>query len=365
MQPEVPISKLDVQALQLPLDEPESDGTLTWDSVTIVIVEVEAGADRGLGYTYSDASAATLVDGVLRDQVVGRDAMDVPGVSTAMVHQVRNLGRPGIASAAIAAVDNALWDLKARILGLPLCRLLGMARESVPVYASGGFTSYETDQLRRQFADWAAQGFRMMKMKVGREPDEDMSRVAAAREEIGQATELFVDANGAYDRKQALSQALRFSDHGVTWFEEPVSSDDLSGLRLLRDRGPAGMDIAAGEYGYDLFYFRRMLDAGAVDVLQVDVTRCGGITTVLRAAALAEAVPVPLSTHTAQAQHLHVACALPNPVHMEYFLDHARIESKLFDGVVSPADGVIRPDLSRRGTGLELKRSMAERCRVA
>ena len=151
---------------------------------------------------------------------------------------------------------------------MPLVTLLGSVHEVVPVYGSGGFTSYSIEQLQKQLGGWAERGISRVKMKIGTHPDLDLGRVRAAREVIGSGTELFVDANGAYSRKQALAQAHRFAELDVSWFEEPVSSDDLEGLRLLRDRGPAGMDIAAGEYGYDLPYFRRMLEAGAVDVLQ-------------------------------------------------------------------------------------------------
>jgi L-alanine-DL-glutamate epimerase-like enolase superfamily enzyme len=198
-------------------------------------------------------------------------------------------------------------------------------------------------------------------MKVGRQPDEDLRRVRCAREAIGPDAALFVDANGAYDRKQALAFAAAFAESGATWFEEPVSSDDLEGLRLLRDRAPSGLDIAAGEYGYDLFYFRRMLAAGAVDVLQADATRCGGITGFLRAAALADAWGLPLSAHTAPGVHLHPACAAPRLCHVEYFHDHVRIERMLFDGAVTPVDGALHPDLSRPGLGLELKTRDADR----
>jgi L-alanine-DL-glutamate epimerase-like enolase superfamily enzyme len=146
---------------------------------------------------------------------------------------------------------------------------------------------------------------------------------------------------------------------GVTWFEEPVSSDDLEGLRLLRDRGPAGMAIAAGEYGYNLTYFRRMLDAGAVDVLQADASRCAGFTEFLRVAALCAAYQLPLSAHTAPSLHRHVACAAPALVHVEYFFDHERIEQMFFDGAATPVDGALRPDLSRPGMGLALKEADA------
>ena len=170
-----------------------------------------------------------------------------------------------------------------------------------------------------------------------------------------------MDANGAYSRKEALGRAKEFADLQVTWFEEPVSSDDLEGLRLIRDQGPAGMDIAAGEYGYDLFYFRRMLEAGAVDVLQADVTRCGGITEFLRVGALCQARSLPLSAHCAPTLHLHAACALPNIRHLEYFHDHDRIEHMLFDGAPVPGGGELRPDLSRPGIGIDFKRRDAEK----
>jgi L-alanine-DL-glutamate epimerase-like enolase superfamily enzyme len=277
-----------------------------------------------------------------------------------MVGAIRNLGRPGIASMAIAAVDCALWDLKARLLGLPLCKLLGMANDGVPVYGSGGFTSYSTSRLQEQLAGWVERGIPRVKLKVGSQPEEDPGRVRCAREAIGPNSELFVDANGAYTAKQALEFAERFSaEAGVSWFEEPVSSDDLEGLRRLRDRAPAGMAIAAGEYGYDVGYFARMIDA--VDVLQADVTRCAGVTELLRVDGLCRASNVPLSLHCGPAIHLHPGLALDKLAHLEYFHDHVRIEHLLFDGVATPRAGMLTPDLGRPGNGLELKRADAER----
>ncbi len=357
----VPIERVEVSAFTIPTDFPESDGTFAWDSTTLVLVEASAGGERGLGFTYAGTSSARLIHDRLAAVVRGRDALAVAGAWAAMVDAVRNLGRPGIASTAIAAVDAALWDLKARLLGLPLVRLLGPVRESVPVYGSGGFTSYSLDQLREQLGGWVEEGISRVKMKIGRDPGSDLERVRAARQAIGPDAELFVDANGAYTRKQALAFAMAFEELGVTWFEEPVSSDDLEGLRLLRDRGPAGMAIAAGEYGYDLFYVRRMLAAGAVDVLQADATRCAGITDFLRVGTLCEAEPIPLSAHTAPSIHAHPCCALAPAVHVEHFHDHARIERMLFDGALRPVRGELRPDLTRPGLGLDFKRADAAR----
>lgn len=351
-----------VSAFTVPTDYPESDGTIKWDRTTMVLVQVEAGGQRGLGYTYADDAVATLIHRKLVDLVRSEDAMSPTSVYMSMWRHTRNLGRPGIVSCAISAVDCAIWDLKAKLLGVPLITLLGQVRDGVELYGSGGFTSYSNQQLADQLGGWASQGLGAVKMKIGRDPNADAHRVNVARNAIGPEVALYVDANGAYSRKQALAQADIFArDCDVTWFEEPVSSDDLDGLHLIRDRAPAAMDIAAGEYGYDIFYFRRMLDAGAVDVLQADITRCGGVTGFLQVAALCQAHNLPLSAHTAPAQHLHACCAAVPIRNVEYFHDHVRLERMLFDGVPEPVHGQLTPDLSRPGMGLELKTADAQR----
>jgi L-alanine-DL-glutamate epimerase-like enolase superfamily enzyme len=357
----VPIESIAASTFEIPTDAPEADGTLAWTKTTLVVVEARAGGLSGLGYTYGDAAGATLVAGALAGLVRGLDALSPPAAWVAMQRQVRNLGHAGIATMAIAAVDVALWDLKAKLLGAPLATLLGAVRDRVPVYGSGGFTSYSPARLAEQLEGWVARGIRAVKMKIGARPEEDLERVHEARAAVGAETALMVDANGAFDRKQALRFADALATLDVRWFEEPVSSDDFEGLRLLRDRAPAAMDIAAGEYGYDLFYFRRMLAAGAVDVLQADATRCGGITGFLKVAALCEAWNIPLSAHTAPALHLHACCAVGPLRPLEYFHDHARIERMLFDGAREPVQGRLEPDWTRPGIGLELKKEDARR----
>jgi L-alanine-DL-glutamate epimerase-like enolase superfamily enzyme len=355
----IPVDRLRVSTYTVPTDFPESDGTLEWHRTTLVLAEAEAGGKHGLGYTYADNATAALIRDTLAEVVMGTDAMAPTAAYDSMWRRIRNLGRPGICSMAISAVDCSLWDLKARLLDVPLVTLLGQVSHGAPVYGSGGFTSYSDRQLADQFYGWVKQGIPRVKMKIGRDQRRDIERVRVARRAIGNKTELYVDANGAYTRKQALAQAQRFAAFDVRWFEEPVSSDDLDGLRLLRDRAPAGMDIAAGEYGYDIFYFQRMLAAGAVDVQQADITRCGGVTGFLQVASLCQAHNVPLSGHTAPALHAHVACAVPLFKNLEYFHDHVRIEHMLFDGLPRLVQGELRPDLSRPGLGLELKRADA------
>jgi L-alanine-DL-glutamate epimerase-like enolase superfamily enzyme len=353
---------------EIPTDQPEADGTLAWSATTLVIAHVSGGRKAGLGYTYAATACKPLIEGALAAAVTGHSVLDTGAAWQAMVRAVRNLGRPGLVSYAISAVDTALWDLKATLLGRPVSRLLGAARDEVPVYGSGGFTTYDQAAARAQLEHWTGDlAIPRVKIKIGESwgtnPGRDLTRIAFARQVIGPDAELYVDANGGYTRKQAVRMARAMAEAQVTWFEEPVSSDDLDGLREVRDQ--VTPDVTAGEYGYDLPYFARMVDAQAVDCLQVDVTRCGGITEWQRAAAVAAARGLQISGHCAPNLHAHVAAAIPNLRHLEYFHDHARIERMLFDGALDPSGGTLRPDLGRPGLGLALKEPNAARFRVA
>jgi L-alanine-DL-glutamate epimerase-like enolase superfamily enzyme len=359
-----PIQEVTVGAYTVPTDFPESDGTLEWNKTTLVVVHASAGGKAGMGYTYGDVAIARFIDGTVRPVICGMDAVSIPACWSAMRRAIRNFGRPGICSMAIAAVDSALWDLKAKLLNIPLVSLFGAAQASIEIYGSGGFTSYSIQQLQEQLGGWVEDGIGAVKMKIGRNPEQDVARVKAAREAIGPDAALYVDANGAYSRKQALSMSEKFGELGVSWFEEPVTSDDLEGLRLIRDRAPEGMDIAAGEYGYDVVYFKQMLAAGAVDVQQADATRCAGMSEFLRVGALCDAANAPMSAHTSPSLHVHPCCAIERLRNIEYFHDHVRIEKMFFDGAIQPAGGRLHPDLSRPGMGLELKRADAERYAV-
>ncbi|WP_282701256.1 enolase C-terminal domain-like protein [Streptomyces sp. CC219B] len=356
-----------VSVYTVPTDAPEADGTLSWDSTTMVIAEVAAGDATGTGWTYGPPSVGGFLREELAPVVEGRDALDIPAVHEAMCRSVRNAGRPGVAACAVSAVDIALWDLKARLLELPMARLLGTARTAVPVYGSGGFTTYHDTHLEAQLGGWVhGQGIPRVKIKIGeswgRAVARDLARVRTARQVIGSGAELYVDANGAYTRKQAVRVGRALDGEGVGWFEEPVSSDDLTGLRLVRDT--VACEVTAGEYGYDLPYFARMVAAGAVDCLQIDATRCGGLTEFLRAAALAQAHGLEVSAHCAPHAHAAVAAAVPNLRHIEWFHDHVRIEDMFFDGALDPTGGVVRP-LGGLGHGLALRAEEVREYRVA
>ena len=358
---EAKISRADISAYTIPTDADEADGTLSWNSTTLIVCEIHAGGIWGLGFTYGNKATAAVAQHLAGTTLERRSPFDIPNLHAAMVRQVRNDGSRGIASMAISALDIALWDLKAKLMDCPVLDLLGAAEQGVAAYGSGGFTSYSNNALAEQLSGWAQQGLKNVKMKVGSHPEDDVERVRVARRAIGPGVNLFVDANGAYSAKQAIRLAHGFRESGVSWFEEPVSSDRLADMRLVRQAAPAEMEIAAGEYGYDSLYFRQMLEAGAVDLLQLDATRCKGFTGFLEGAAVAASFGRPLSAHCAPSLHMHVACAVPNFRNVEYFHDHARIEEMLFDGFIPPRNGELRPDRSRPGLGLIFRRKDAER----
>ena len=360
------VTAVDTASYVIPTDAPEADGTLSWDKTTMVLVTVHCGDKQGLGWSYTSAAAQSVITEMLADVVIGRSALDVAGTAEAMARQVRNIGRPGVAAMAISAVDIALWDLKARLLGQSLAGLLGRALADVPVYGSGGFTSYDDTRTRQQLSEWVEkERIPRVKIKIGESSGgnerRDIARAELAREIIGENTELYVDANGGYTTGQAVRVADELSAIGVTWFEEPVSSQDLAGLAVVRRQ--VRPDVAAGEYSWSLADSARLIDAGAVDCLQLDVTRCGGITEFLRGAGLAAAHNLQVSGHCAPNQHAHVGAAVPNLRHVEYFHDHQRIERLFFDGTLDPSGGSMRPDQDRPGHGMALRTADTERYR--
>ncbi len=346
------IDGIEAEARTIATDGPESDGTLEWEDTTIVLVRVLADGENGVGYTYADRSVAGLIEGRLGPILKGRDVMATAASWSAMRAALRNAGQAGAGAMALSAVDLALHDLKARLLGVPVAQLLGRARAAVPIYASGGFCSWDQGRLRQWCAARACAG--AVKIKVGREPRRDVERLEVARA-AAPGAELMVDANGAY---ATVAEAVRWTEAlaaaGARWMEEPLSSDDLDGLRRVRERAPAGVAIAAGEYCWSALDARRLLEAGAVDVLQLDVTRCGGLTGALTIDALAWAHGVPTSLHCAPAASVHAGVAMQTVAHLEHFHDHVRVEDAVFASPPRPDGGLLAPP-DRPGLGLELR----------
>ncbi|HEX5169377.1 MAG TPA: enolase C-terminal domain-like protein [Cyclobacteriaceae bacterium] len=351
-------------AYVIPTEVPESDGTLSWDHTTLVLVEIKANGKVGNGYTYADPATAYFIDKTLKPCVLGADLSDIPAINKKLKKTIRNQGNKGIAMMAVSAVDNALWDLKGKILDLPVAIMLGKSRDDLSIYGSGGFTSYSDQQMRLQFEGWLQSGITSVKMKVGRNPERDSERVKAARQCIGANVELFVDANGAYTVKEAMRMARLFDQFNVSWFEEPVSSENIRGLCFIKDKVGERINVVAGEYGYSLSEFREFLENGAVDILQADATRCGGISDYLKVGYLAEFFTIPFSSHCAPLLHAQVSLTLPSFLTAEYFHDHVRIEEMLFDNSANIVNGRLHPDLSRPGLGLIFKHADAEKFKI-
>jgi L-alanine-DL-glutamate epimerase-like enolase superfamily enzyme len=362
--PRTSVERIDVHAFTVPTDGPggiEEDATMTWDSTTMVLVEAVAEGATGLGYTYGDVSVADFAQSKLVPVATGSDVLSPASTWKVMFGRIRNAGRPGVGAMAVSAIDIALWDLRARLLDLPLFQSLPAFHDHVPIYGSGGFTNYPLERLVGQLAGWVGQGIPRVKLKTSRHPEQDAHRLSAVRSAIGDQPALFTDANGGLTRKQALAWAHRFHEEwNVSWMEEPVSSADFGGLRLVRDQGPPGLDVAAGEYGFVLQDFENLLEHQAVDCLQADVTRCGGITGLLQVAGAAAGREIDLSAHCAPAISAHAFCAVPHLRHLEYFHDHVRLEQLILDGVLAPQDGALWPDRRRSGLGLQVRWADAE-----
>jgi L-alanine-DL-glutamate epimerase-like enolase superfamily enzyme len=357
-----PIDRVTTAVYRFPTPEPEADGTLQWDATTAVTVTLHAGGQTGLGWTYSTGAAAAVIGEHLAAAVHDRDAFDVAGGWAAMHRACRNLGTKGLVMQAISAVDIAWWDLKARLLDVSLVGLMGRCRDAVPVYGSGGFTTLSDAQLAEQVQWWESAGCTAMKIKIaeswGTRVERDLERVRQLRRLAGSTVEAMVDANGGYSTAQARRVGVALDELGVTWFEEPVSSDDTEGLASVR--GAVRCDVAAGEYAADGYEARALLDV--VDCLQLDATRCGGYTGWLRGAALAAAHNMQVSGHCAPALHASVAAAVPNLRHVEWFADHARLEPVLVDGAPDVRDGALQLDPSRPGHGMQLSQDADQRC---
>ncbi|MFE4461167.1 enolase C-terminal domain-like protein [Nocardia tengchongensis] len=352
------IDDVTVDSYRFPTPQTEADGTLAWDATTAVVVAIRAGHERGLGWTYSSPAAATVVEHHLAPEVRGTSPDDVTDTWLRLRRACRNFGTSGVVAHALSAVDIALWDLKARLLEVPLESLLGSVRRATAVYGSGGFVNLTDEQLTDQVIGWEAAGCTAVKIKIGVDADRDIERITLVRKLLGGRTAIMVDANGAYTPGEACRVGVELDRLGVVWFEEPVTSDDFTGLRTVRDA--VRCDIAAGEYVYSEYEAERLIDA--VDCLQLDITRCGGYTGFLRGSAVAAAHHRDISAHCAPALHAGIAAAVPRLRHIEWFADHARLEPLLVTGAPVVAQGRLAPrgqDAEPYGHGMRLSESAA------
>ncbi|TPW27885.1 mandelate racemase/muconate lactonizing enzyme family protein [Martelella alba] len=353
------IRKLDVHLVSTPIRGGFSDATRKVETIGFLIVRVTTDQGlEGLGVTYHEVggeATAELIRRSMAPRLIGRDPFDTEVIWSEFFHYLRGVGRKGLTYCALSAIDIALWDLKGKIVDLPIYRLIGGGRTKVPVYASGGWTSYSDDELLEEVTGMVGRGFRAVKFKVGSDggtnPRRDAERVRKVREAVGPDIALMVDANNAFDAATAVQLANRIRDYDITLFEEPVFADDMPGLQRFK-RG-TDIPLATGEHEYLKFGVRDLLLHQAADIIQVDGTRAGGYTEMIKCAALTQAWNVRFAPHAMENIHLQLAAAIPNTLFLERLLMFEDLTANVFDNAPVPIDGFMHvPDLP--GLGLTL-----------
>lgn len=311
-----------------------------WEWV-VTVVTTDAGL-RGTGFAYTGglggSAVRELVEAYLAPLVRGEDVRDVERLWRRCWWELHSLGSGGLTRLALATIDVALWDLLGQRAGLPLYRLMGGARDRIPAYGSGINMHLDGEPLLEQMRGFLGQGYRAVKMKVGRDdPREDVERLAAVRRLVGPGVPVMVDANQKWTPGEAIRRARLLEPFDPYWLEEPVLADDREGHVHVR-RGTS-IPVALGESLHTRHEFADHLRAGAVDVIQADVVRVGGFTEWLKVAKLAEGFNVPVAPHFVLELSLHAVCAVPNGLILEDLQGGSLTELGLLAEPIRVVDG--------------------------
>ena len=355
------IRSVDVHLVSVPVKGGLTDATRKVEEIGFLIVRIHTTqGQEGLGVTYHEVGGEATRELIMRNMVhklIDRDPFETEALWWEFFHYLRGVGRKGLMYCALSAVDIALWDLKGKILNLPLYRLLGGNKTQVPVYASGGWTSYDDDQLIDEMLTISQRGFSALKFKVGVEGgsniNRDVVRVRKVREAVGPDIKILVDANNCFDAATAVQLANRIRDYDITLFEEPVFADDIPGLARFR-RG-TDIPLATGEHEYTKFGIRDLLLHEAADIVQADGARAGGYTEMLKIAALTQAWNVKFAPHAMEHIHLNLMAALPNGFMLERLLMFEELTHHVFKHAPKPINGFMEvPDLPGLGLSLDM-----------
>lgn len=358
------ISKIACDHYRIPLPVTLSDSThgdmTHFDLITVRISD--ADGVEGLGYTYTVGSGARAIRSLIADDLTplleGSDETTIEAIWQRMWWNLHFVGRGGLAAFAIAAVDIALWDLKARQTGQPLWRLLGGQDQQVRAYAGGIDLQFPIEQLLDQTRDNLAKGFRAIKMKIGRDRlSEDVARVAAMRDLLGEDFPLMADANMRWTADQAVDAALALTDLRLYWLEEPMVPEDVAGHARLRRL--SAVPIATGENFHSLSEFRAMIEAGGVSFPEPDVATCGGVTVWMKVAKLAESYHLPVTSHGVHDLHVHLLAAVPNASYLE--VHGFGLETFMADPLTISDGFATAPDRPGHGVTLDWDRLAALR----
>jgi L-alanine-DL-glutamate epimerase-like enolase superfamily enzyme len=338
------IERVETQYYRLPLEDFGDAGHGSIDSEELVVTRIHADGLVGHGYSYTigrgGRAVQTLIDTDLAPFLLGQDAENVEALWGLMWQRMLYVGRGGLVSFAIAALDIALWDLRGLRTGRPLYALLGGASRPIPAYGSGVDLPKPPSDLLRQVEGFLARGLPGVKVKVGRSPEEDVARVAAVRQLIGEKVDLMVDANMAWSVEEAERRGERLREYDLLWLEEPLVPEDVAGHRRLREQ--LGVPIAVGESLHSPAEFNAYVAGQAVDVVQIDPVTNGGITASAKVLALADAAGLKTSSHYCDELSAHLLCASRNPLYLEkhaFALDpYLETPQEVVNGHVRPAE---------------------------
>lgn len=360
------IEKIETGFYRVPLPVPLSDSTHgTMTSFELITTRVrDSDGSEGMGYTYTTGhnggAVAHLLSREIPEMVVGEDADRIERLWQKVWWGLHYGGRGGPSVLALSALDVALWDLKARRAGVALWRLLGGHDPAVPCYAGGIDLHLSVDDLVKEHEGNISKGFRAIKMKVGRaRMSEDVARIKGMRSLLGDGFPLMADANMAWSADEAIRRARAFQPFDLVWLEEPIIPDDIAGHARVVAEG--GLPIATGENLRSLYEFKALIAAGGVTYPEPDVTNCGGITTFMKVAHLAEAYNLPVTSHGAHDVSVHLLASCPNRSFLE--IHGFGLDRYMADPLIMREGNAIAPD--RPGHGIQFDWDALAKVRAA
>lgn len=355
------IKKIDVHLVSARITSGIADATRAVDKIGMLVVRVTTDQGlEGIGVTYNETggeATKVLIEKVMAPELIGRDPLANEVIWNEMAQYLRGVGRKGLMFCALSAIDIALWDLKGKIVNLPLYRLWGGTETHIPVYGSGGWTSYTDEELVEEVKRMVGMGYSTIKFKVGygggKKPLRDVQRVQKVRDAIGPDIGILLDANNCWDAATAVQFANRVKDCNIDLLEEPVFADDIYGLQEYKRK--TDIPLGTGEHEYTKYGARDLLTMQAVDVLQIDGTRTGGFTELLKIGALAQAWNKKFAPHAMENIHHHIMSAMPNAYMLEHLLLFEDITSKVYASAPLPVNGYMDiPDLPGLGLSLNM-----------
>ena len=362
------VTDVTMETYRWPRNRPIRNGKYIYATAGLDVVQIETdegitGIGLGAGVQDAEAIGRSIVEHLKR-YVIGQDPFDVERIWAEM-WAPKLIGRRGITTRVIGAIDIALWDIKGKACNRPLHKMLGAYTDRIPVYIAGGY--YEEgkglEDLAAEMEQNVAMGARAVKMKVGGAPiNEDVERVRVVREAVGPDVKVMVDANNAYRYYEAIQIARKIEQYDVFWFEEPVAPDDYRGHAMVAQA--TSIPVATGENEYTRYGFRDLIESKACAILNADALILGGVTEFMKVAALAQAHDLPIAPHGNQDVHIHLVAAIPNGLILEYYRDSVDpMWGKTFQETLPMKDGYVSPP-DRPGLGIELNREALAPFRV-